>query len=144
MEPWLVILIVLGLYFIPTIVGWNTKYANGILILNLFLGWTVLGWIGALIWAVSAPKEFKYKNYNKTNNRGLTDWMSGIKSMFFIHSDKHQYSDSMLNHLSEKLNEGEAIVKDKSTNEYKIVTAEDWLSIISNNNQDRYEIIEEK
>jgi hypothetical protein len=59
MEPGIVILIIIGLiiYFIPTMVGWNTKYAAGIFILNIFLGWTLIGWVGALIWAVSAPKE---------------------------------------------------------------------------------------
>jgi hypothetical protein len=50
-----VILIII--YFIPTITGLDTKYSKGIFVLNLFLGWTILGWIGALIWAVSAPKE---------------------------------------------------------------------------------------
>jgi len=50
-------LFLLGIYFIPTIVGYNTKYASGISLLNLFLGWTFLGWLAALIWAVSAPKD---------------------------------------------------------------------------------------
>jgi hypothetical protein len=59
METSGIVLLVLGLalYFIPTIVGWKTKYSSGILLLNLFLGWTVLGWLGALIWAISSPKE---------------------------------------------------------------------------------------
>jgi hypothetical protein len=40
-------------YFIPGIVSVPNKHpqSNGITVLNLFLGWTVLGWIGALIWA---------------------------------------------------------------------------------------------
>ena len=146
MDAGIIILIVVGLfiYFIPTIVGWETKYANGILVLNLFLGWTVLGWVGALVWAVSAPKGLKYQNYNKINNRGLTDWVSGIKSMFFTPSEKYQQSDSTVNLLSKELNQGEAIVKDKLTNEFKIVTVEQWSDIISSNDQDRFEIIEEK
>ena len=43
------------LYFIPTIIsiGRKTKREAGIFLLNLLLGWTLLGWIGALIWAVS-------------------------------------------------------------------------------------------
>ncbi len=31
----------------------NKSAANGVAVLNLLLGWTVLGWIGALIWAVT-------------------------------------------------------------------------------------------
>ena len=52
-------LLVMFLYLLPSIISSirNTEYFGGIFILNLFLGWTFLGWIGALIWAVSAPKK---------------------------------------------------------------------------------------
>lgn len=56
-----VLLIGFALYFFPTIVAAcrRLKDDNAILILNIFLGWTVLGWVGALCWAVagSAPKR---------------------------------------------------------------------------------------
>jgi uncharacterized membrane protein YqaE (UPF0057 family) len=48
---------ILVIYFLPTIAAWETKHISGIMILNLLLGWTVLGWIAALIWAVSSPKK---------------------------------------------------------------------------------------
>jgi hypothetical protein len=40
-------------YFVPSFVSVLNKHpqSNGITVLNLFLGWTVLGWVGALIWA---------------------------------------------------------------------------------------------
>ncbi len=46
-------------YFVPTVVAWRRKVhkRTGITVLNLLLGWTVLGWIGALIWACSAETE---------------------------------------------------------------------------------------
>ena len=44
-------------YFTPAIVGWNKKSAFGITILNLLLGWTLLGWVGALVWALSSARE---------------------------------------------------------------------------------------
>ncbi len=50
------ILVLMVLYFTPSIAGWKTKGANGIIVLNLFLGWTIIGWIAALIWAVQSPK----------------------------------------------------------------------------------------
>lgn len=50
------ILIIVALYFVPTIAAYNTKGFNGIAVLNLFLGWSVIGWIAALIWAVQSPK----------------------------------------------------------------------------------------
>jgi len=39
------------LYFLPTFVGLRKHNAGGIFMLNLFLGWTLAGWIAALIWA---------------------------------------------------------------------------------------------
>ena len=45
----------LGMYFLPTMIAVWRKHANSgaIACLNCFLGWTVLGWIGSLVWAVS-------------------------------------------------------------------------------------------
>ena len=56
MEPLLILLLVV-IYFAPTIAAWNTKGFNGIAVLNLFLGWTILGWIACLVWAVQSPKN---------------------------------------------------------------------------------------
>jgi hypothetical protein len=57
----LIFLIVAGLalYFIPTLVAVIRHHTQwgAIFALNLFLGWTFLGWVGALIWACSS---FKY------------------------------------------------------------------------------------
>ena len=44
-------------YFIPSMVGGTKKNSGAIFVLNLFLGWTLIGWVGALIWAMVAPKE---------------------------------------------------------------------------------------
>lgn len=60
--PEIFILVFLAaLYFIPAIVASIKKhpYSTGVFLLNLFLGWTVLGWIGALIWSVCVKKEAK-------------------------------------------------------------------------------------
>ena len=48
-------------YFIPSIVAGKKKHKNqtGIFILNLFLGWTLVGWVGALVWAVTETDEEK-------------------------------------------------------------------------------------
>lgn len=41
-------------YFFPTWAAYKLNHKNllPILVLNLLLGWTGLGWIGALIWAL--------------------------------------------------------------------------------------------
>jgi hypothetical protein len=45
----------LALYFLPTGVAHARAHSKiaSIFVLNLFLGWTFLFWIAALVWAVS-------------------------------------------------------------------------------------------
>ena len=45
------------LYFLPAIIGRDKRDATGIFLLNLFLGWTVIGWIVALVWACAAERN---------------------------------------------------------------------------------------
>ena len=46
----------LGIYFLPDWVAQSRGHPErgSIFILNLFLGWTFLGWVAALIWAFSS------------------------------------------------------------------------------------------
>ena len=47
-----VVLIPALLYFISAIVGRKKRNARTIFWLDFFLGWTVVGWVGTLIWAL--------------------------------------------------------------------------------------------
>lgn len=51
------LVIVFVLYFLPAIVGSARKHKNAtaIWVLNIFLGWTVIGWVAALVWAFTDP-----------------------------------------------------------------------------------------
>ena len=40
-----------GLYFLPAILAKDHKDFTSILVLNIFLGWTFIGWVIALVWA---------------------------------------------------------------------------------------------
>lgn len=46
-----------ALYLLPTFEAWIGKKKNltSIALLNFLLGWSVIGWVGALIWAVTTP-----------------------------------------------------------------------------------------
>jgi len=46
------VLIGLFFYFLPSRVGKNKKNANAIFCVNLLFGWSAIGWIVALIWAL--------------------------------------------------------------------------------------------
>lgn len=52
-------LIGLVLYFVPTIVAFNrhSRHRVPILIVNLLLGWTLIGWIATLVWAIASQSE---------------------------------------------------------------------------------------
>ena len=45
-----------ALYFLPWIIAWRRRHHNtlAIFVLNFFLGWTIVGWVAALVWAVTA------------------------------------------------------------------------------------------
>lgn len=47
-------IISLAIYFLPTIIAAVRHHRNtlAVFLVNLFLGWTFLGWIGALVWSV--------------------------------------------------------------------------------------------
>ena len=48
------------IYFIPALVAWGRRHhaTVSIFLLNLFLGWTFLGWVAALVWsAMPVPRR---------------------------------------------------------------------------------------
>jgi hypothetical protein len=48
-----------ALYFLPSIVAKSRQHQQSlaVFILNLFLGWTCLGWILSLVWACTAVTQ---------------------------------------------------------------------------------------
>lgn len=55
----IIVLIGVLLYFLPTLYanGEKKKHQEAIFIINGFFGWTIIGWFGALIWAMVAEKK---------------------------------------------------------------------------------------
>ncbi len=51
----LIMIVAIPLYMLPSFVaaGRKCKAAAGIVVVNLFLGWTFIGWVVALAWAAS-------------------------------------------------------------------------------------------
>ena len=51
--------IFIPLYFLPAFLARKKRQFLPILLLNIFLAWTLIGWVGALIWALAGqPKDF--------------------------------------------------------------------------------------
>ena len=53
------------LYWTPTIVAFSRGSDGrvGIAVLNFLLGWTVIGWIAALVWAIVASTGYRAPSY---------------------------------------------------------------------------------
>jgi hypothetical protein len=56
-SAWAGLIIFLLLYFVPSVVAFVRHHHNqwAIFALNLLLGWTLLGWVGALVWSLTRP-----------------------------------------------------------------------------------------
>ena len=57
------IILITALYFLPLIIAAYRNHQNilGIGLLNLLLGWSLVGWVGALVWSVMAdPIHVRY------------------------------------------------------------------------------------
>lgn len=55
------ILLIVGaiLYFVPTVIAWRlgVKSVQSIFYVNLILGWTIVGWVFAMIWVMTERNE---------------------------------------------------------------------------------------
>lgn len=45
------------LYFLPAVIARQKPNASSVFVINLFLGWTLIGWVVALAMAVSNPSQ---------------------------------------------------------------------------------------
>ncbi len=91
-----IILIVLAVliipYFIPAIIARKKTNFTSILLLNIFFGWTFVGWVGALIWAITdkTPEEIanarhvtgNYPNPERKHKCGFCGFESYEKNTF--------------------------------------------------------------
>ena len=86
-------------YFAPTIIAVDNDnpQSQGIMVLNLFLGWTLFGWVVSFVWAVIRPKvqdqynqssaaSFHKKNLNIIRELTLLD---ELKSKGSISEDEY-------------------------------------------------------
>lgn len=55
----LMVAIAVAAYFLPTMVALSRNHHNmsALAALNLLLGWTLIGWVAALVWALSNHPE---------------------------------------------------------------------------------------
>ena len=71
------------LYFIPTIIAFQRKHENKIIILliNLLLGWSFWGWIVALVWAFIDTDGTITKRLFKNNTNDKYDELERLHKL---------------------------------------------------------------
>jgi ABC-type sugar transport system permease subunit len=76
-----VIMGIVATYFLPTIIAviLHKKNTFAIFLLDLFLGWSFIGWVIALVWAVAKEKDQTIIIHNM-NTVGGTDDLHNSKS----------------------------------------------------------------
>ncbi len=69
-----------ALYFSPAFVAYRRKHPNraAIGVLNFALGWTVIGWVGALVWAHTGDDESTDTHWSAVGEAG--SWLGGRES----------------------------------------------------------------
>lgn len=67
-ETLLVIVLGAALYFLPGIVAMTRKTENSgaVIVINVFLGWTLLGWVVALAMAAGGKRRQEPVNHQQT------------------------------------------------------------------------------
>lgn len=60
-----ILLIVLFVHFLPSYVAFSRFHPArwAILLVNIFFGWTLIGWVITLVWALSAPPVIVQQGY---------------------------------------------------------------------------------
>ena len=76
-TPIAFLLLYLTIGLLPTFIAFNRDHLQKIpiLLVNLFLGWTIIGWIAALIWACTTPREINNiinNNISTSSNATIT------------------------------------------------------------------------
>jgi Superinfection immunity protein len=74
-------IVLIALYFLPTFIAACNRHRStlAIVLVNIFLGWTVVGWFVALIWSIVAPAPVAppiviYNNSGSGTQRTSEPW----------------------------------------------------------------------
>ena len=56
MGSLLLFLVLVAIYFLPSLIAYNKSFGGQVFVLNFFLGWTFIGWVIALVWAMKVER----------------------------------------------------------------------------------------
>jgi hypothetical protein len=86
-DPQVLLLLIIAVYFIPAIVASTRRHRNrfAIGVLNLLGGWTLIGWVVAMVWACTSdvePKQQDTTRWSRSNkgNQVDPDWVKRMSA----------------------------------------------------------------
>jgi uncharacterized membrane protein YccC len=55
----IILIFVVAIYMLPTLIAFGREHPRRdlVTVLNIFLGWTLIGWLAVFLWAALAPVE---------------------------------------------------------------------------------------
>ena len=85
-----------AIYFAPSIVAQSRgcKSTAGIAILNTFMGWTLIGWVASLIWAVTGVTSEKATEHTHIQQAPIA--ISEIEQLSLLHKSGHISDDEFV------------------------------------------------
>lgn len=91
-------------YFIPTFIAYSRKKPNAgaIFALNLFLGWSLIGWIVALVWALSNKESNTQIIVNSTHPQNYNSNIDQLAQLKELH-EKGVITDEEFTNQKNKL-----------------------------------------
>ncbi|MBU2555542.1 MAG: superinfection immunity protein [Bacteroidetes bacterium] len=75
------LILLLVIYFLPSIIAYDHRNFASIFILNLLLGWSIIGWIVAIVWAFSNDKK-ETIIVNNDKSKSVTDELINLKKLY--------------------------------------------------------------
>lgn len=83
----LFIFLLILIYFLPTICAYSRGHHNKdpIFILNIFLGWTLIGWVASLVWAFTANTQNDSDEESENNNLSTKSNVEQLSELIALH-----------------------------------------------------------
>lgn len=97
----LILAVSIGVYLIPTFVACKKKhpYTVGIVLIDIFLGWSLIGWVGALVWACCVPNQKQsvvVREVNQTNRYDDIKKLQELKESGAITEDEFNFEKAKI------------------------------------------------
>jgi len=167
------VIFIIALYFLPSFIGWNKKGVSSVILINIFFGWTLIGWVVALLWAINTSPETKeytytcsYCGYKRTLNQKVSVYicpqcnekriipenkpvlLKDIKKSQSSRNNKVKNKiteeQDPIQKLKENLRNDEIIIRVLGNRRIEVVNIKDWEEIIELGNASKFEILYRK